>query len=215
MSHNEVNPHQLQRGAIACPLTDEALCEWLSAERGIDEYRRVVRENESAVVISKFEPGFSQELFATVDILPELFDEDAIAAAYEALADAYQRHGEAPLRTAVWREASEAALDRGCRERGIADQRRMYVLPGIESVQAVMDSILWSAPTVADRGYRPNAGELQAYRDFEGGEGERTLFTRYYGDMDGRRVENHCPGAPFGRRLVAQAWNICTGRVRG
>ena len=65
----------------------------------------------------------------------------SIGAAYEALAADYRRRGQAPLRTAVWRQASEAALHRLCRERGIDEQRRMFVLPGIESVQAVMDSI--------------------------------------------------------------------------
>jgi hypothetical protein len=85
----------------------------------------------------------------------------------------------------------------------------MFVVPGIESAQAIMDAILWSAPRIEDVA-RPNAGEVEAYRDFESGQGERDLFTRYYGDLDGRRVENYCPGAPFGRRLIAQAWRICT-----
>jgi hypothetical protein len=190
---------------------DDALREWLRSERGLDEYRRIVRESEGTVVISKFEPGFSQELFATVDLLSELFEEHTVAERYLALVESYAARGESPSRTAVWREASESLLEELCTARGIDEHRRMFVLPGIESVQAVMDSILWSAPTIAERDYAPNPGEVEAFREFEGGPDERTLFTRYYGELDGKRVENYCPGAPFGRRLVAQAWNICTG----
>ena len=39
---------------------------------------------------------------------------------------------------------------------------------------------------------------------------DSSIFTRYYGDFEGRRVENHCPGARVARRLIAQAWGICT-----
>jgi hypothetical protein len=190
-------------------LTDEALRSWLHDEVGLAEYRRIVRQSEEAIVISKFEPGFSQELFALVDLLPELFDDAVVAAEYARVRLACLRAGESPQRTAVWRKASEAVLDRLCAERGIDARRRMVVLPGIESVQAVIDSILWSAPSIADC-YEPHRGEIEAYSEFESGVGERDLFTRYYGHLDGRRVENYCPGAPFGRRLVAQAWRICT-----
>jgi hypothetical protein len=192
-------------------LRDSALRAWLRSEVGLAEYRRVVREGDSAIVISKFEPGFSQDLFATVDLLPELFDAGVVGAEYERLAEAHQALGEAPMRTAVWREASEAELNRLCAQRGIDEQRLMFVLPGIESVQAVMDSILWTAPLVGGD-YEPAAGEVEAFREFQDAQDERSLFTRYYGELDGKRVENYCPGAPFGRRLVAQAWAICTGR---
>jgi hypothetical protein len=96
----------------------------------------------------------------------------------------------------------------------------MFIVPGIESVQAVLDSILWTAPNI-DQDYSPNAGEVEAYAEFEAGllarERDealtgRDIFTRYYGELDGRRVENYCPGAPFARRLLAQAWRICTRR---
>jgi hypothetical protein len=92
----------------------------------------------------------------------------------------------------------------------------MFVLPGIESAQAVIDTILWSAPRV-DQEYQPGAGEVQAFEEFQqaamadaGPGAGRDMFTRFYGALDGRRVENYCPGAQFGRRLVAQAWCICT-----
>ena len=198
------------------PLTDEHLRRWLLEEVGVEEYRRIVRDSDNAIVISKFEPGFSQELFATVDLLPELFDDETVAAEYHRQAELHADEPERRLRTAVWREASEAVLNRLCALRGIDEPRRMFVIPGIESVQAVMDSILWSAPRV-DQEYRPSAGEVEAYEEFQqaamadaGPGAARDMFTRFYGAFDRRRVENYCPGAQFGRRLVAQAWRICT-----
>jgi hypothetical protein len=182
---------------------------------GLDEYRRVVRESETTVVISKFEAGFSQELFATVDRLPELFDEAVVAAEYGSISERYVAAGEDPPRTRVWREASEAVLNRAADALGIDARQRMFVLPGIESVQAILDTILWSGPTLLQP-FEPSAGERQAFEEFEAlashdpaGAG-RDVFTRFYGVLDGRRVENYCPGAPYGRRLVAQAWRICT-----
>jgi hypothetical protein len=195
-------------------LSDAALQAWLREHLGLMEYRRVLRENGEVIVISKFEPGFSQDLFATVDLVPELFDEGVVAAEYEALAAGYLAGGVAPLRTAVWREAAERVLGRLCAERGIDARRRMLVLPGVESAQAVLDGILWTAPVIGGA-YAPHPGETAAYREFEASAGTapapgvRDLFTRFYGLLDGRRVEAYCPGAPYGRRLVAQGWRVC------
>ncbi len=112
------------------------------------------------------------------------------------------------MRTAVWREASEAVLLEYAERRAISAHGRMMVLPGIESAQAVLDTILWSAPTI-DKRYTPRPGEVTEYEDFQAGRSDRDLFTRFYGVFDGRPVENYCPGAQFGRRLIAQAWQIC------
>lgn len=189
---------------------DAVLSAWLREEVGLEEFRRVVRENKTTIVISKFEPDFAPDLFATVDALPELFDDALVTAEYERIAAEHQARGEAPLRTAVWREASESLLERLGDARGIDAHQRMYVLPGIESVQAVLDTILWTGPTIADT-WEPHPGEVQAFNEFECDEMDRDLFTRYYGTLDGRRVENYCPGAQFARRLMAQGWRVCTG----
>ena len=197
-------------------LGDAVLQAWLREHLGLMEYRRVLRESDEVIVISKFEPGFSQDLFATVDLLPELFDDAVVAAEYEGLARGYLAAGAAPLRTAVWREAAERVLGRLCAERGIDERRRMLVLPGVESAQAVLDGILWAAPLIGGP-HIPHADELAAYRDFEASAGAasppgvRDPFTRFYGVLDGRRVEAYCPGAPYGRRLVAQGWRVCVG----
>jgi predicted GIY-YIG superfamily endonuclease len=208
------NGRRASSGAAA-GFTDAELQAWLRDELGLDEYGRVVRENETTVVVSKFEAGFSQELFATVDRLPELFDDAVVAAEYGSIAERYVATGEDPLRTRVWREASEAVLNRAADARGIDARQRLFVLPGIESVQAILDTILWTGPTVL-QAFEPSAGERQALEEFQAlashdpAEAGRDVFTRFYGVLDGRRVENYCPGAPYGRRLVAQAWRICT-----
>ena len=198
-------------------ITDEDLRRWLREEVGLNEYRRVVRQNREVIVISKLEDGFSQELFAIVERLPELFDESAVGREYAELVGAHLRVGEVPARTAVWHEAGERLLRRLGAERGIDEPRLTLVLPGIESVHAVMDTILWSAPTIDDsRG--PGPGETAEFEAFEASQGRREegvrvtrdLFTRYYGSLAGRRVENYCPGAQFARQLVKQAWRICS-----
>jgi len=198
---------------------DAVLSAWLREEVSLEEFRRVVRENETTIVISKFEPGFAPDLFATVDVLPELFDDALVTAEYERMAAEHQARGEAPLRTAVWREASESLLERLGEARGIDAHQRMYVLPGIESVQAVLDAILWSAPVIG-RDWAPNGSEREAFREFDpnGTRGPSTasgrdIFTRYYGSLGGRGVESYCPGAQFARLLVAQGWRVCTGEA--
>jgi hypothetical protein len=187
---------------------EEELRSWLRDGLGINEYRRVVRENAETVVVSKFEARFSQELFAVVDALPELLDDECVAAAYRERAAEYIARGEPALRTHVWREASEGLLRRLGEQRGITPRQLEYVLPGIESVQAVLDTVLWSAPTVLDD-FAPSPGERQAYEEFLADDSGR-IFTRYYGELAGKRVENYCPGSQFARRFMAQAYAICT-----
>jgi hypothetical protein len=188
--------------------TSEHLRAWLRDELGLMEFRRVVREGDSAIVISKFENGFSQRLFTTVDAIAELFDDGVIAREYAELASAYMATEQSPLRTRVWREASEGLLRRIGAERGVSEDEMRHVLPGIESVQVVLDTILWTTPRIGQE-YSPSEGELEAYAEFAKDESGR-LFTRYYGEFGGKRVENYCPGSQFARRLVAQAWAICT-----
>lgn len=191
------------------PLTpDEVLQHWLREALGIAEYRRVVRDNETTIVISKFEAGFSQELFSTMDLLPEILDEASVETEYRKLAEAYRAAGEAPSRTQVWRDAAVGLMERLGEERAIPRDSLDHILPGIESVQAMLDTILWSMPTIADR-FEPSKGEVEAYEEFLADETGR-IFTRFYGDFHGRSVENYCPGSQFARRFVTQAWHICT-----
>ncbi len=84
------------------------------------------------------------------------------------------------------------------------------VRAGIDSVAALLDSILWSGP-VAGADYAILPGESDAYVEAVARMDEGAMFTRFYGLFEGRRVENHCPGAQFARLLLAQAWTLCTG----
>ena len=195
----------------AAPTTDdlEARIEaWLRESSEADEPRRVVRIDGESVLVSKFEPGFAAELHALLDRLPELFDEAAVSRAY---AQQAASAGRAEARVAVWHRALRTLLATLGVERGIDDAQQGLVRVGIDSVRAVLDSVLWSTPAVGDD-YTASAGERSAYRDALARlEGERELFTRYYGTFEGRRVENHCPGAAFARTMLAQAWTACTG----
>jgi hypothetical protein len=192
-------------------LTDDDLTARLREELGIREPRRVVRADGRVIVLSKLAAGESKDLFAAVEALPELFDAAVIAGEYERLRLELVARGEAPLRSAVWRMAVESLLDRLVPDRGIEAARRL-ITPGIESVQAALDAVLWSAPSVASDD-PPVAAEREALRELLSA-ADRDLFTRYYGEVDGRRVESYCPGAPYARRLLETAFAVCSGSDR-
>ena len=195
--------------APAAPASLEArLLAWLRDAIGLEEGRRVARVDAGVVLVSKFEPGFAPQLHELLDELPELFDPDEVERAYRRCA---AESAPAEPRVAVWGSALHSLLATLGAQRGIDDGRRALVHVGIDSVQAVLDSVLWSRPTAGDD-YAPLSGERAAYRDatrqLDPG---RELFTRYYGTFEGRRVENHCPGAAFARVMLAHAWSVCTG----
>ena len=82
---------------------------------------------------------------------------------------------------------------------------------GVESVAALLEATLWSAPILADEEYTPKKGEIQAFHD-----NLRTLadgsdiFTRFYGQYENKTVVNHCPGALIARQLLISGWECCT-----
>ncbi|MQC27762.1 MAG: hypothetical protein DWG74_01615 [Chloroflexi bacterium] len=188
---------------------EPALNAWLVETRGIDRPRRIVRVDDERILVSKFEPGFAARLHELLDLMPELFDEASVVAAYEARASAAPP--ETP-RTAAWHDAMHTVLRAAGERHAIPDLRQAEVRTGIDSVYAVLDSVLWSTPTVGDGGYEPARGEISAYRDgLDRLEPTADLFTRHYGEFDGRDVVNHCPGASFARLMLEQAWRACTG----
>ena len=193
----------------AAPASLEArLLAWLRDSIGLDEERRVARVDAGVVLASKFEPGFAPQLHELLDELPQLFDQEEVERTYRRCA---AESGPAEPRVAVWGSALHSLLATLGAKRGIDDRRQALIRVGIVSVQAVLDSVLWSRPAAGDD-YTPLSGERAAYRDatrqLEPG---RELFTRYYGTFEGRRVENHCPGAAFARVMLAHAWSVCTG----
>lgn len=176
---------------------------WL-ADGGFDEPRRVVRETNGTILVSKFETGFAARLHDAVDRIPELFDAELVARRY--------REASAGVtRTEAWRTGLEALLAEVGPERDLDRDQLAQIQAGIDSVAALLDSVLWTSPLrgadwVVSEADRMAYADARARMDDEAG-----MFTRFYGEFEGARVENHCPGAQVARRLFEQAWKICTG----
>jgi hypothetical protein len=178
---------------------------WLE-EHGIAGGRRVARITNDAVLVSKFEPGFAARLYQALDHVPELFDAACVRARYAA------QPAETP-RVEAWRLAVNALLDDTGPARGLDRDQLAEIRAGTDSVAALLDSVLWSGPRVSDA-WAPSAAELEARNDaLTKMDDDSSIFTRYYGEFEGRRVENHCPGAAVARRLFAQAWETVTGKA--
>ncbi|MPZ98030.1 MAG: hypothetical protein GEU80_01625 [Dehalococcoidia bacterium] len=188
---------------------EHRLNEWLRADVGVDLPRRVAREDPRRVLVSKFEPGFAARLHELLDLMPELFDEASVVAAYEREAlEATPGAG----RVDCWHTATHRMLREAGERHAIPDLRQAEVRTGIDSVCAVLQAVLWSDPRAGDAGYTPAAGEVTAYLDgLARLAPDVDLFTRTYGEFEGRLVQNHCPGASLARVMLAQGWRACTG----
>jgi hypothetical protein len=190
----------------ASPGVDERLQAWL-AERGIDEPRRVARATSSTLVVSKVDDGFFERLSVTLERVAGLFEPATHAAAYGLVTTA--RPG--LPRAEAWRVGVEGIL-RDAEAAGFVDAaQRAEIMGGIDSVSAIVDALMWSAPP-AGEAWTPSDADKSAFRqlldDFDHGS---PLFTRHYGDFEGRQVVNRCPGGGFARRFVRLAWATCTG----
>ncbi len=187
---------------------EEALNTWLREELGIEESRRVVRSNERRIVVSKVDAELVPDLLQLIELTPELFDSARVEAAYRQRA---ARADPATLRAENWRAAMQELLQAAGRRHGIHDVRLAEVRVGIDSVFAILESVLWTHPTLGES-LTPHEGEIAAFREcLSRLDPARDLFMRYYGHFDGRPVENHCPGAALARNLLEGAWRACTG----
>jgi len=188
---------------------EERLRAWLTTEAGVGEWRRVARLDEETVLVSKFAEGFAPRLHALLERLPEVLDERTVLDAY---ARGVERALPGSTRVEVWDSAMRGLLRDACARLGITegDDQEAFVRVGVDSVRAVLESILWTAPTV-DETYEPTSGERAAYLDVQRAFAARDLFTRTYGEFEQRLVQNHCPGAAYARVMLAQAWRACTG----
>jgi hypothetical protein len=114
-------------------------------------------------------------------------------------------------RVDAWRLAMSGMLANGHGPHRLSPAEQAEVQAGVDSVAAVLASVLWSEPAARDS-YQPQDGERAAYRDalarLSRVDGP---FTRRYGVFDGAQVVNHCPGAPYARMLLALGWRVCTG----
>ena len=194
-------------GALPSDDFERSLLDWLHNVRGIAEPRRLVRVDEDEALISKFEPGFAARLHELLRLMPDLFDEATVVANTERVMTAMPEAS----RMTAWHTAMHEALARAGEQHAVPDLRLAEVRTGIDSVRAILETVLWTEPLCGDA-YTPAPGEVEAYREafVELADG-RDIFTRYYGMFDGRAVRNHCPGAAYARVLLAQAWRAVTG----
>lgn len=187
--------------------TEDRLRRWLATEHGIAEPRRLAREDDDHLLVSKFPPGFIARVGETVERLELIADPDPLAAA---TADRARRFPREP-RVEGWRAAACDLVRERAAERGLTDEDAELVTAGIESVAALMHAVLWSEPLAGDS-YDPAEAERDAWRDaLVRTEGAGDIFTRHYGAFEGRAVVAHCPGAPYARALLESAWRACTG----
>jgi hypothetical protein len=183
----------------------EALQRWINDDLGIEGARRLVRDDGREILVSKFDEGFAAGVHDLIALMPELFEESSVIAAYEREA----AHG--GIRLDAWHRGMHAMLRAAGDREHISDLRQAEVRTGIDSVYAILSTALWTEPQVDDR-YAPGTGERTAYLEtIETLADDRDLFTRVYGRFEGRTVVNHCPGAAFARVMLAQGWTACTG----
>lgn len=187
---------------------EHALNRWM-AETGIEGHRRVVRRGSTTTLVSKFEPGFAQALIARLEALPELFDEAAIRQRYRDFA--LTEPG--ATRAQTWHRAVLAQLQSASILLNLGQGEIAEVAAGLDSVAALLDSVLFSGPTAGSH-EPPSEAEAAAYAEaLERMDSDSGLFTRTYGVFEGAVVLNHCPGSRFARALFAQAWSITSGRA--
>lgn len=206
------NPDGIERGSTGFEGAEAAfearLLAWLHEDLGIPDARRIARLDDDEVLISKTDAGLAPALHALMDRLPELIDAATVV-------EAYRRETAAAAagtsRLECWDRAMRGLVRRVCGERGIGDDGQALVRVGLDSVRAVMESVLWTEPRVDDEGYEVHRAERAAYLDATRKMAGHDLFTRHYGVFEGRGVVNHCPGSGYARLLAAQAWRVCTG----
>jgi hypothetical protein len=189
---------------------ERRLLAWLHEDLGIPDVRRIARLDDDEVLISKTDAGLAPALHALMDRLPELIDE---ASALEAYGREAAAADPGTSRLECWDRAMRSLVRRVCEARGIGDDGQALVRVGLDSVRAVMESVLWTEPKVDDGAYSVRRAERAAYLDATRKMAGHDLFTRHYGGFEGRGVVNHCPGSTYARLIAAQAWRVCTGEA--
>lgn len=187
------------------PPFEERFAAWLATLGLAGDGRRFVRANVREILVSKVEEGLAARLYRTLDLLGDTLV-PATAARYRALAAA----SPVAARVALWHEAVAGVVDEAVADAGLPESASAEMGVGVESVAALLDAVLWTMPAAGDD-YAPAPGERAAYDDVLARmNAENSLFTRYYGEFEGKPVVNHCPGVIIARLLVSSAWELCT-----
>jgi len=140
----------------------EELNAWLR-EAGIDGPRRIVRTSESVVLVSKFGPGFAQQLLARLETLPQLFDARWTRTAYVNLAATEP----AETRVNTWHRAVLGLLAACATQQQLESAHVAEVEAGIDSVAALLDSVLFTGP-LAGSDEPASEAERSAYGEAAG-----------------------------------------------
>jgi hypothetical protein len=189
------------------PISEGHFHHWLRHVAGIEDSRRIVRDDGERILVSKFEEGFAAGVHELIGLMPELFDKPAIRTAYE------RETATAPgtSRVDAWHRALHAMLRTAGDRHAVPNLRQAEVRTGIDSVYAILQTLLWTDPKIGEP-YQTRAAERSAYLEaIESMDDAHDMFTRVYGWYEDRQVHNHCPGAPFARVMLEQAWQICSG----
>ena len=182
---------------------------WLRDTAGIEQWRRIVRDDGERILVSKFEEGFAAGVHELIALMPELFDEPAIRAAYEHEAEAEAAIGTS--RVDAWHRALHAMLRAAGERYSIPNVRQAELRTGIDSVYAILQTLLWTDPKVGAP-FESRESERSAYLEaIESMDDAHDMFTRVYGWYEDRQVVNHCPGAPFARVMLEQGWRVTSG----
>ena len=126
---------------------EPALLRWIRDEIGVEESRRLVRRDASGILVSKFAEGFAARLHELLDLMPELFEAPSVIAAHERAAAAAEPSAK---RVDVWQMAMHALLRTAGERHDIPDLRLAEVRTGIDSVRAILDTVVWSEPSIGD-----------------------------------------------------------------
>jgi hypothetical protein len=189
--------------------SDSSFSQWLVSEAHVREPRRIVKTDETTILVSKVESGFAAELHNTLDLLGFASDDDFKLQIKDRMWDAYPAN---MSRVEAWRQSVKDILLEAGKKSSVPAVRLNEIQIGVDSVAALLDATLWTNPILADCSYQPAAGESKAYlENLEVLTDGSDIFTRFYGDYAGKSVLNHCPGALFARKLLSTGWEICSG----
>jgi hypothetical protein len=201
----EAKDHAL-RVSTGMSITDlPGFDDWLEGLLGPHHGRRLAAVSRERIVLSKVPPGLPGSVRDAVERVPAL----SFPGALQLLAP----EGVGGVR--AWRAAADRALEDARHAGAIDDAGLAAIRVGIDSVEALLASCCWTDD--ASPAWAPGPAEREALAEASArlAPGRDSLFTRYYGEFEGRPVEAHCPGAPVARRIFDAAREFLEARVRG